>query len=75
MAVQTVTGGEAADRLAEARRIMNTMGLNMVTHRMNPREKKFVNDLIVTLQTKGDNASISPKQVFWLRDLKDKYLD
>jgi hypothetical protein len=73
MTTQT-SGGSAFDRAEEARRIVNTMGLGNMTHRMNPREEKFVNEMILILVTDGDKSSITPKQLFWLRDLKDKYL-
>lgn len=74
MTTQAMSGGSALDRAQEAIRIVETMGLGNQTERMMPREEKFVNEMIVALVESGEKAAISPKQVFWLRDLKDKYL-
>ena len=52
-------------RVEEAHEI--TKLLSDVIEQMNPNEQTFV-------EAMGDCVVCSPKQLFWLRDLKDKYL-
>jgi hypothetical protein len=58
------TGGSADDRRAEADRI-----LIMLEHgpEMTQKEQKFTERMAL-------GGFVSPKQLFWLRDIKDKYL-
>jgi hypothetical protein len=58
-------GGTPDERRAEADRI-----LRMFVGReseMTEREQQFIIDI--------DSGSVSPKQLFWLRDIKAKYID
>jgi hypothetical protein len=55
----------ADERRAEADRIVKRLADE--TERMNPNEAKFIEQV-------GDGFSpVSVKQLFWLRDLNDKY--
>jgi len=56
---------------AEAQRIMD-MGMDAATDRMSERERKFVEDTSDNLEVFDWCPSV--KQLWWLRDLKDKYL-
>jgi len=64
------TGGSATDRRAEADRILkmlveNDFDLGQAT----PKESKFLEDML-----DDQMVPITPKQIFWLRDIRDKYL-
>lgn len=57
---------DAGERRDEARRIFDMICDYM--ENMTPSERKFVESM-------GDDfAPVSIKQLFWLRDIKDKYL-
>jgi hypothetical protein len=59
------TGGDAGSRVTEARKIVEMLA--SVQEQMTPKEQTFVEQM--------DGASVcSGKQLFWLRDIKDKYL-
>ena len=61
-------------RVIEAHRIVFEMGLHHEIERMNPNEAS----LVTRIYNEGTDASgmgpVSIKQLWWLRDLKDKYL-
>jgi hypothetical protein len=57
----------ADERRAEATKILGMIGDQMVKE-MHAHEAKFVR------QMEDEDAPVSVKQLFWLRDLKDKYL-
>lgn len=59
------SGGTAEDRRAEADRILRTLD----TDSMEPKEAEFVDGLIM-----DPARPVTPKMLFWLRDIKDKYL-
>lgn len=59
------TGGTADDRRAEADRIL--IMLEPVAYMLTDKETEFVDRSSL-------GGSVSPKQLFWLRDIKDKYL-
>lgn len=59
------------ERLSEAKRIME-MGLSSVLEEMTFTERQFVETLISDFDDR--RTSISVKQLWWLRDLKEKYL-
>lgn len=69
-------GGEASstqtpdERNEEARRILG-MGLTDCTETMKPNEAQFVQQMEGWID---NGIIISPKQLWWLRDLKEKYL-
>jgi hypothetical protein len=63
------TGGTAEDRRNEADRILKIMDdADLDTLGMKQHERDFVDQMV------GD-SDVSPKQLFWLRDLKAKYVD
>lgn len=57
---------DADERRAEASRICGMIG--DLTYIMQSHEARFIE------QISDDNAPVNVKQLFWLRDLKDKYL-
>ena len=61
------TGGTAEDRRVEAERILDIMHENGIIASLNDKERYFVEYL-------DPSRGVSPKQLFWLRDIKDKYL-
>ena len=61
------TGGTADDRRAEADRIIQILSEHISFEELAPNEQKF----IASMQEGG---AVSPKQLFWLRDLKDRCL-
>ena len=64
------TGGNADDRRSEADRILKIIVDNDLDFgEFSPREAKFLEQMLDDQQ-----QPISPKQIFWLRDIKDKYL-
>jgi hypothetical protein len=72
VALNQDSGGTGADRIAEAERIMG-MGLADHIDEMNDRERDFVEKMSSQLDVIDHTTFVSPKQLFWLRDLKDKY--
>lgn len=73
MALNQDSGGTGADRIAEARRIVVDMGLSDRSEDMSDRERQFVEQMFDKLDVVDHTTFVSPKQLFWLRDLKDKY--
>lgn len=65
MTLFTESGGDLSSRIDEAQRIARMLAPSV--DEMSPKEAEFVQRMLNT-------NSCSPKQVFWLRDLKDKYL-
>lgn len=63
------------DRVDEAKRILFEQGLALKVEEMTgSNERSFVYDQADRLSN-DPNAPISIKQLWWLRDLKEKYLD
>lgn len=60
------TGGFADDRRAEADRILDILRV-ICDDDYTPKEAAFIEDM-------ARGGTVSPKQLFWLRDIKDKYL-
>ena len=60
------TGGRAEDRRAEADRILDMLDV-IPSDEMTVKEQEFMDYVYF-------GHAISPKQLFWLRDIKDKYL-
>lgn len=58
---------DADERRAEADRIMEMYGIGALGDSFSDSEKRFLHQM-------GDGGSVSVKQLFWLRDIKDKYL-
>jgi hypothetical protein len=61
------TGGTSEDRRNEADRIIQILSENIEFESMQANEQKFVGQM-------KDGGAVSPKQLFWLRDIKEKYL-
>ena len=61
------TGGTAKDRRAEADRIIKIIFNSVDVDSVTTKEKAFIFQM-----DEGDD--VTPKQLFWLRDIKDKYL-
>jgi hypothetical protein len=75
MTLQSESGGGNADRVREARRIIFDMGLkDRLAEMSNQRSVEFVESTAERLKMYGDKTIISPGQLFWLRDLKDRLL-
>ena len=62
------TGGTADDRRSEADRILNMIVGHLTPEELTGKEADFVASIM------DGNVPVSPKQLFWLRDIKDKYL-
>lgn len=61
-------------RAQEARRILIDLGLRDHLSEMDSRTSRFVEQMLERLEEYGDSAYISPAQLFWLRDLKDRHV-
>jgi hypothetical protein len=59
------TGGDSDSRVTEAQRLVDIITAS--ADELTPREREFV------MQMDGCKTC-SGKQLFWLRDIKDKYL-
>jgi hypothetical protein len=68
------TGGDAFARNREASKIIIELKLFDVVSKMHANERDFVLSSRARLEQYGIKAMFSPKQVFWLRDLRDLYL-
>ena len=60
------SGGDAQSRVEEAHRIGKT--LEECSEELEPKELSFVAQM-------ADCWTCTVKQLFWLRDIKEKYLD
>jgi len=72
MSLTQTSGSTDFERLQEARRILFDMGLKDHLFDMNPKSCEFVEATLERIEKFGDRTIISPKQLFWLRDLKDQ---
>ena len=61
------------ERQAEARKILFDMGLAAYVDLMAEKERDFVSRLANDLEIRS-SVAVSVKQLWWLRDLKEKYL-
>lgn len=61
------TGGNSLERRVEADRILKMLNESGIVGSMTPKEESFIGQI-------EDGDFVSPKQLFWLRDIKDKYL-
>ncbi len=59
------SGGDASSRVSEAHMIVRL--LEDETEQMTPKERTFIEQM-------ADCDFCTTKQIFWLRDIKDKYL-
>lgn len=64
------------ERVAEAKRILFDLKLVDYMDMMTPKEQSFVGDQKDKLEPLSREPQwISIKQLWWLRDLKEKYID
>lgn len=61
------SGGTAEDRRNEADRILNILEAELNLDEISPNERKFLEDMLIYR-----DRPISTKQLFWLRDIKDR---
>jgi hypothetical protein len=61
------TGGSADDRRAEADRIIQILSETVEFEALAPNEQKFIGQI-------QNGEAVSTKQLFWLRDIKDRAL-
>jgi hypothetical protein len=66
------TGGTADDRRSEAKSLLKIIGESRDL--LEQKEEAFIEDMISALSDPDEEGTVSPKQLFWLRDIKDKYL-
>lgn len=69
----TASGGDNDARNAEAHRILFDMGLKDAAFEQS-KEEDFVAEMVERFEEYKGRTFVSSKQLFWLRDLKDKYL-
>lgn len=62
------TGGDAYDAMVEKDRLIKIINECCNADRMNPNEQGFI------AQMETETGFVSPRQLLWLRDIKDKYL-
>lgn len=60
------SGGSADDRRAEADRLLQM--LEPYQDQLEAKESSFIAGMLM-------NEPVSPKQLFWLRDIKSKYAE
>jgi hypothetical protein len=72
--ITQTSGGSGSERYQEARRILFTMDLVKKVSVMTPKNRTFIEGLVERIEKYGINTTISPKVLFWLRDLKDTYI-
>jgi phage shock protein A len=66
------SGGSPESRTNEAEKLLEM--LEGRDEAMAPNEQKFVTDLRERFEKYGAKTMVSPKQVFWLRDIKDRMI-
>lgn len=67
------SGGSDNDRANEAMRILEML-TDTEEIQMNEKERGFVQQLRERVEKYGAKTMVSPKQLFWLRDIKEHYL-
>lgn len=68
------SGGTSASRAREAWDIVFKMQLEFRIMDMTEEEQTFMQNMKNSLTQFSFSAEVSPKQLFYLRDLKDRYL-
>jgi len=68
--------GETGKSLEEMAKEATDIATQLIdsTQAMAEHEARFVIGVLERLEKYGDRTFISPKQLFWLRDLLEKYL-
>lgn len=67
------SGGTPEQRTAEARRVLKIL-LETDFDEFQHKDRKFIEEMSERFDRYGDKTSISPRQLFWLRDIKDRSL-
>ncbi len=67
------SGGDEIDRAREAKELM-TIIEGESTDQLNNVELQFIERMHDAFQQYGERARVSVKQLFWLRDIKDKLI-
>lgn len=67
------TGAPANEHMAEAKRILVDMGLISHVDDMTHAERNFVEKMFA--QVEEGKWVVSGKQLFWLRDLRERYCE
>jgi hypothetical protein len=67
------TTQSADERREEAWQILYKHDLANLTQAMSEREAGFVDDLCTAFERYGDRTIISVKQLWWLRNLLERY--
>ena len=65
------SGGSNLDRATEADDLVKILSEHY--EEMTQRERTFIEQLDSALDRDGGDTPVSPKKLFWLRDLRDKY--
>lgn len=60
-----------AEKVTEAKKLIGYLEDHF--EEMQPGERQFVQQMAERLETWGDTMAIMNKQLFWLRDLYEKY--
>lgn len=68
----TESGGDHRQRAMEAEKLLELIGED--TDQLAPNEQKFVADLKERFERYGLQTTVSTKQLFWLRDIKDRLI-
>jgi hypothetical protein len=66
--LSTDSGSTSLERKEEAKRIIDIITDCVDISSMTTKESDFISDMI-------DATEVSVKQLFWLRDIKSKYVD
>lgn len=66
------SGQTPEERAREAKRLAES--LLDTTPAMKEHEREFVEKMAERTQEYGEQTFVSPKQLFWLRDLYERYL-
>lgn len=69
------SGSDNAARVAEMTRLLGEQGLLDQVEQMASREQDFIRGMSERLESGkfGDSPTVSPKMLFWARDLAEKY--
>ena len=70
------TGSSPAERAGEAIRILEMIGLSdLATDKLSERDRAFLKDIRQRIARWHGKTIITPRQLFWLRDIKDRCLE
>lgn len=66
------SGGDNRSRLEEARKLIALIVPHL--HQLPQKEREFIVQTEYRLESFGDSALVTPKQLFWMRDIRDRIL-